>query len=832
MREKGTAMRLWRATVLSIAATAIAGSLAAQTPVLSSAEAPYAALQNSQPIKLAGNSYSAGQVAYGPVGTPLVLSGSNLGEDGVVWFVGYKKGAVDQNTASVQASVTMWTPTAVILTVPAGAVSGLVKVVTAGKASNGLPFMVMNGTYSGNCPAVPAQTQLQIQTTSLQDGAVSQSYSATLQAIGGSSSYTWSLVSGSLPAGLTLSTSGNNGIISGTPSAASGPVSITVQVADTSSPQKHDAATLSIQIAGQTEAASSAALYRFAIVNASGGSGYDGVGNVSAYTDSVNGTWSFNYDTLNRLANATGAQADNPYPNFCWQYDSFGNRLWQSGSATPYASTAGGPNTCPVMAGPSSWATYNVSNTNRMDATSQNVNQSQYYDPSGNITNDGITAYLYDGEGRICAVQQQIPGIGTAMTQYLYDADGTRVAKGSISTWSCDTAVNGFTPQSAYVLGPHGEQLTEMTYMNGGWQWAHTNVMAPGLSATYDADLSGTTSGPLYFHLSDWLGTRRQQTDFAGNPLLNFTGLPFGDGLATIPVSNTDAADATEHHFTGKERDSESGNDYFGARYYASTMGRFLSPDPMGGSLANPQSLNKYAYALSNPLVNTDPTGLYVCEDSTDCSSDNDKKFAQNLSDARNAAWNLSGADLLNAMNAINSYGDQGVDNGVNVRFDSSITDGQGNPLAGVTEVSGIANGQNDSQNDNPNKQNINVTFNPDQLAGAVGAGLVAHEGSHVADGSAWVSSGFSAAKDPTSMETEFNAYHVQFNVVNTLLRQGWSGNGFPPTFTLSGSKGSASWFATDSWNPVDSHQVNSFIKANYSNLNSAAFTRGAVVPR
>jgi len=33
------------------------------------------------------------------------------------------------------------------------------------------------------------------------------------------------------------------------------------------------------------------------------------------------------------------------------------------------------------------------------------------------------------------------------------------------------------------------------------------------------------------------------------------------------------------HHFTGKERDSESGNDYFGARYYASSMGRFFSPD-------------------------------------------------------------------------------------------------------------------------------------------------------------------------------------------------------------------------------------------------------------
>jgi len=65
--------------------------------------------------------------------------------------------------------------------------------------------------------------------------------------------------------------------------------------------------------------------------------------------------------------------------------------------------------------------------------------------------------------------------------------------------------------------------------------------------------------------------------------------------------------------FTGKERDAESGNDYFGARYYGSTMGRFLSPDP-SGLLAqhpeDPQSWNLYAYARNNPLINLDPTGL------------------------------------------------------------------------------------------------------------------------------------------------------------------------------------------------------------------------------
>lgn len=55
---------------------------------------------------------------------------------------------------------------------------------------------------------------------------------------------------------------------------------------------------------------------------------------------------------------------------------------------------------------------------------------------------------------------------------------------------------------------------------------------------------------------------------------------------------------------TGKERDAEFGNHYFVARYFGSSMGRFLSPDPVGGSLANPPTLNKSVYVLNNPLMN------------------------------------------------------------------------------------------------------------------------------------------------------------------------------------------------------------------------------------
>lgn len=75
-------------------------------------------------------------------------------------------------------------------------------------------------------------------------------------------------------------------------------------------------------------------------------------------------------------------------------------------------------------------------------------------------------------------------------------------------------------------------------------------------------------------------------------------------------------ADANHYKFTGKERDAETGNDYFGARYYGSTMGRFVSPDYSSipeampyADLSNSQSFNRYVYLNDNPLSGVDADG-------------------------------------------------------------------------------------------------------------------------------------------------------------------------------------------------------------------------------
>ena len=79
-----------------------------------------------------------------------------------------------------------------------------------------------------------------------------------------------------------------------------------------------------------------------------------------------------------------------------------------------------------------------------------------------------------------------------------------------------------------------------------------------------------------------------------------------------ITCARAQARTGTNYPFlTLKERDVETGLDYFNARYYSSVQGRFTSVDIAGPNLSNPQSFNKYAYTLNNPLRYIDPKGLY-----------------------------------------------------------------------------------------------------------------------------------------------------------------------------------------------------------------------------
>jgi RHS repeat-associated protein len=454
---------------------------------------------------------------------------------------------------------------------------------------------------------------------------------------------------------------------------------------------------------------------------------YDATSNISSYTDSVMGTMNFTYDTLNRVATATGNEPGNPYPNFCWNYDSFGNRTMQMSANVAFPGTMGGPMAaaCQTTGGTGpQWSaqyngTVNGTNNNQMSSTSTNVNQGQGYDAAGNITNDGASQYWYDGEGRVCEVLNTLVGVTTA---YIYDAEGRRVAKGTADWQNCDPSTNHFLASTDYVLGPAGEQVTEVTLVNGvATGVAHTNAWAGGmLLATYDVN-------GLHFYLTDPLGSRRVQTNYAGVLEQTCQSLPFGDWETCTPSP-------TEHLFTGKERDQESGNDYFGARYYASTMGRFLSPDPLlnSGRPDDPQTWNRYSYTLNNPLRYTDPLGLYVwgscAYDAEKCKADQ-QRFRDSITTAQKALNGLKpGSDEAKQLKkTLDKLGEEGKGN-IKINFgDAGKTDGESN--LGRTVGNSVT-----INYDAVDSETSGYHLSASESA-ALDAGVTTHEGTHAGGG-------------------------------------------------------------------------------------------------
>ncbi|MDA1236755.1 MAG: hypothetical protein O3A53_18380 [Acidobacteria bacterium] len=138
------------------------------------------------------------------------------------------------------------------------------------------------------------------------------------------------------------------------------------------------------------------------------------------------------------------------------------------------------------------------------------------------------------------------------------------------------------------------------------------------LAAEYStAGPSGTPGS--YFRTTDHLGSTRLVTDGSGNVYDRRDFFPFGEKILASSTysnrqyvtgyNNTDPASA--HLFTAKERDEESGLDYFLARYYSGALGRFTSPDaPFADQREeNPKTWNLYSYVLNQPMLYVDPSG-------------------------------------------------------------------------------------------------------------------------------------------------------------------------------------------------------------------------------
>lgn len=132
--------------------------------------------------------------------------------------------------------------------------------------------------------------------------------------------------------------------------------------------------------------------------------------------------------------------------------------------------------------------------------------------------------------------------------------------------------------------------------------------IAAGLLTVFICSTPAAAQGPQgtieYYHV-DAIGSVRAVTNQQGAVVRRHNYLAFGEEYLSDQGADS-------RRFTGKERDAETGLDYFGARYYSQRLGRWGSVDPslnIGKSLVDPQLWNRYAYVTNNPLRYIDPDG-------------------------------------------------------------------------------------------------------------------------------------------------------------------------------------------------------------------------------
>ncbi|HXE15060.1 MAG TPA: RHS repeat-associated core domain-containing protein [Bryobacteraceae bacterium] len=136
------------------------------------------------------------------------------------------------------------------------------------------------------------------------------------------------------------------------------------------------------------------------------------------------------------------------------------------------------------------------------------------------------------------------------------------------------------------------------------------------MAAEYHSTAATTPVCSTCYLSNDWLGSTRLVTDASGNVVSRHDFTPFGQEIAAGTAGRDSSwahTDGVRSKFTGQLRDTETGMDYFIARYYGNALGRFISPDPanIGTDPSDPQTWNAYAYVRNNPLAFVDPTGLY-----------------------------------------------------------------------------------------------------------------------------------------------------------------------------------------------------------------------------
>jgi RHS repeat-associated protein len=292
---------------------------------------------------------------------------------------------------------------------------------------------------------------------------------------------------------------------------------------------------------------------------------------------------SFKYDQVGRLTYASGSQETGAWQRR-YTYDRWGNRK----KVETFSSSSGG--WCTKQVVDFKYAANGSPLSNRPTSVEDYTNcnpgfkSPPWFDAAGNTTSfgtwNGVTTHFYDGESRLVEVRNIS---GQSVGQYTYDASNRRVKKVTASgtvhyVWEGSRVV-------AEYDGTTGAVLTEYVYAGGRM-------------------LAQETSGKVTYYHQDRLSVRLL-TDTAGKVVAQMSHEPFGEKLL-------EREEVNKWRFTTYERDAETGSDYAVNRQYAMNIGRFLRPDPVAGSIADPQSMNRYAYVANDPVNLVDPEGLLI----------------------------------------------------------------------------------------------------------------------------------------------------------------------------------------------------------------------------
>jgi RHS repeat-associated protein len=273
----------------------------------------------------------------------------------------------------------------------------------------------------------------------------------------------------------------------------------------------------------------------------------------------------YTYDGLDRLTREAITDAVFGNQTFEYTYDSVGNRLSRNDSA----------------AGLTEY-TYDANDRLLTEALAGDVTRFTYDNNGNTLSRESATdhvLYEWDFENRLIAADTD--GDGAEDVRNKYDDRGNRVsqtASGTETRFLVDRALP--LPQVLIEYRPSGLITASFVFGNG--------------------IISQSRGGVQSFYHADGLGSIRALTDASGVVLNRYVYEAFGRLLRQTGNAQN------PYQFAGQQRDSALGLDFMRARYYDANLGRFISPDPLRGSIAEPI----YAYAKNDPVNRVDPSGL------------------------------------------------------------------------------------------------------------------------------------------------------------------------------------------------------------------------------